>query len=141
MTLPPDDELRSIYENSKTIAVVGASGDEFKPSHRIPKYIQSQGFRVIPVSPRGGEILGEHAFASLADVDVPIDVVNVFRPSEETPGIAEEAVKVGAKVLWLQSGIHSDEAERIAQDGGLKFVSGACIGVTHGRLGLGPGPH
>jgi uncharacterized protein len=141
MTLPADDELRSIYENTKTIAVVGASGDEFKPSHRIPKYMQSQGFRIVPVSPRGAEILGERAFASLADVDVPIDVVNVFRPSEETPGIAEEAVKAGAKTLWLQSGIHSDEAERIAQEAGLKFVSGACIGVTHGRLGLGPGPH
>jgi predicted CoA-binding protein len=141
MTVPSDDELKKIYEQTKTIAVVGASADEYNPSHRIPRYIQSQGFRVIPVSPKGGEILGEKVYATLSDVDVPIDLVNVFRPSEETPAIAEETVKVGAKALWLQSGIHSDEAERIAKDGGVAFVSSACIGVTHGRLGLGPGPH
>jgi predicted CoA-binding protein len=138
---PSDDELRRIYEETKTIAVVGASNDEAKDAHKIPRYLQQQGFRIIPVNPRGGEILGERAYASLADVDVPVDVVDVFRPSEETPGIARDAAKVGAKVLWLQLGIESEEAARIAQDGGVLPIMNMCMGATHRRLGLGPGPH
>lgn len=134
------DELRQIYAETKTIAVVGASTDESKPANHIPAYLKGQGFRVVPVNPRGGEILGERAFESLRDVDVPIDVVQVFRPSEETPDIAREAVAVGSKVLWLQTGIRSDEAARIAEEGGLKVVMNRCMGVTHGQLGLGPGP-
>ena len=141
MANPSDDELRRIYEETKTIAVVGASNDEAKDAHKIPRYLQQQGFRIIPVNPRGGEILGERAYASLADVDVPVDVVDVFRPSEETPGIARDAVKVGAKVLWLQLGIESEEAARIAQDGGVLPIMNMCMGATHRRLGLGPGPH
>jgi predicted CoA-binding protein len=138
---PLDDQLRRIYEETKTIAVVGASNDEAKDAHKIPRYLQQQGFRIIPVNPRGGEILGERAYASLTDVDVPVDVVDVFRPSEETPGIASDAVKVGAKVLWLQLGIESEEAARIAQEGGVLPIMNMCMGATHRRLGLGPGPH
>jgi predicted CoA-binding protein len=138
---PSDDELRRIYAETETIAVVGASNDEAKDAHKIPRYLQQHGFRIIPVNPRGGEILGERAYASLTDVDVPVDVVDVFRPSEETPGIAEDAVAIGAKVLWLQLGIESEDAARIAREGGLTAVMDLCIGVTHRRLGLGPGPH
>jgi uncharacterized protein len=138
---PSDDELRRIYAETKTIAVVGASNDEAKDAHKIPRYLQQQGFRIIPVNPRGGEILGERAYRSLTEVDVPVDVVDVFRPAEETPAIAREAVSIGAKVLWLQTGIESEEAERIAQEGGLTTVMNMCMGVTHRRLGLGPGPH
>ncbi len=134
------NELRQIYEDSKTIAVVGASTDESKPANHIPAYLKSQGYRIVPINPRGGEILGERAYTSLPEVDTPIDVVEVFRPSEETPDIAREAVAVGAKVLWLQTGISSEEAERIAEEGGLKVVMNRCMGVTHGQLGLGPGP-
>lgn len=141
MANPSDDELRRIYEETKTIAVVGASNDESKDAHKIPRYLQQQGYRIIPVNPRGGEILGERAYPSLTEVDVPVDVVDVFRPSEETPAIAREAVSIGAKVLWLQTGIESEEAERIAQEGGLTTVMNMCMGVTHRRLGLGPGPH
>lgn len=141
MANPSDDELRRIYEETRTIAVVGASNDEAKDAHKIPRYLQQQGFRIIPVNPRGGEILGERAYPSLTEVDVPVDVVDVFRPSEETPAIAREAVSIGAKVLWLQTGIESEEAERIAQEGGLTTVMNMCMGVTHRRLGLGPGPH
>jgi uncharacterized protein len=141
MATPNDDELRRIYEETKTIAVVGASGDEAKPSHSIPRYLQSQGYRIIPVSPKGGEILGEKVYTKLTDVDVPVDVVDVFRPSDETPAIAQDAVKIGAKVLWLQSGIANDEAEKIAEGAGLTVVMDRCMGATHGRLGLGPGPH
>jgi hypothetical protein len=140
MAIEDMDELRTIYEETKTIAVVGASGDPTKAAHTIPRYLQREGFRIIPVNPKGGEILGEKVYEGLEDVPEPIDVVDVFRPSEETPAVARDAVKVGAKVLWLQEGISSDEAERIASEGGLKVVMDRCMGETHYQLKLGPGP-
>ncbi|MGH2794679.1 MAG: CoA-binding protein [Actinomycetota bacterium] len=140
MGSPTQDDLKRIYAETKTIAVVGASGDESKASNRIPRYLQSQGYRIIPVSPKGGEIFGEHVFAALKEIGEPVDVVDVFRPAEETPGIAVDAVALGAKVLWLQSGIESAEAERIAEEGGLSVVMDRCMGATHRQLGLGPGP-
>ncbi len=138
MKAPSDAELRRIYAQTKTIAVVGASGDEGKSANIIPSYLQSQGFRILPVNPRGGEILGERVYESLSSVDVPVDVVDVFRPAEEAPEIAREAVRVGAKVLWLQAGIRSEEAGRIAQEGGLAVVMDLCMGQTHARLGPAP---
>ena len=135
-----DEGLREIYKMTATIAVVGASQDPSKPSHSIPAYLQSQGYRILPVSPRGGEIFGERVHASLEEIDDEVDVVDVFRPAEEAPEIARQAVAIGAKVLWLQSGISSDEARDIAVGGGLQVVMDACMGQTHGRLGLGPGP-
>ena len=140
MTNPSDDELKQIYADTKTIAVVGASNDPKKAGHSIPAYLQTQGYKIIPVNPKGGEMLGETVRTSLADIDEPIDVVDVFRPSEETPQIAREAAAAGAKVLWLQTGIESEEAGQIARDGGLTVVMNACMGATHRRLGLGPGP-
>ena len=140
MAIEDMDELRTIYEETKTIAVVGASGDQTKAAHTIPRYLQREGFRIIPVNPKGGEILGEKVYERLEDVPEPIDVVDVFRPSAETPAVARDAVKVGAKVLWLQEGISSEEAERIASEGGLKVVMNRCMGETHYQLKLGPGP-
>lgn len=140
MAIEDMDELRKIYEETTTIAVVGASGDEKKAAHTIPRYLQRQGFRIVPVNPKGGEILGEKVYERLEDVPEPIDVVDVFRPSDETPDVARDAVKVGAKVLWLQEGISSEEAERIASEGGLKVVMNRCMGETHYQLRLGPGP-
>jgi predicted CoA-binding protein len=137
---PSDDELKKIYADTKTIAVVGASNDPKKPAHNIPAYLQTQGYKIIPVNPRGGEMFGEQVRTSLAEIDEPIDVVDVFRPSEETPDVAREAVKAGAKILWLQAGIASDEAERIGHEGGLTVIQNLCMGATHKRLGLGPGP-
>ncbi len=107
-----EQEFRDIYATVKTIAVVGASSDPSKAAFAIPRYLKSQGFRIIPVNPKGGEILGEQVRTSLADIDVPVD----------------------AKVLWLQEGIHSDEAQRIAEDAGLTFVSNRCMGETHWNL-------
>jgi uncharacterized protein len=141
MTALSMDELRRIYENTKTIAVVGASADESKPGNIIPSYLHSQGFRVIPVSPRGGELFGEPVRTSLGDIDSVVDVVLVFRPSGEVPGIATSSVAIGAKVLWLQPTIESEEAAGIAADAGMTFVWGRCMGVMHGELGLGPGPY
>jgi len=132
--------LMDIYRTTRTIAVVGASNDEAKPSHRIPAYLQSQGYRIIPINPHGGELFGERVYASLDDVDVPIDVVDVFRPAPETPDIARAAVRKGARVLWLQLGIASDEARDIAEAGGLTVIMDRCLGATHRWLGLGPGP-
>jgi uncharacterized protein len=135
------DLLLRIYEKTKTIAVVGASADERKAAHIIPSYLQSQGYQIIPVSPRGGEILGEHVYPSLEEIDALVDVVDVFRPPVEAETIAREAVAVGADVLWLQPGTHTTEAIKLAADAGLTVVAGRCMGATHGELGLGPGPH
>jgi uncharacterized protein len=134
------ERLLRIYAETKTIAVVGASGDPAKPAHEIPRYLQQQGYRILPVNPRGGELLGEPVARSLAEVEGPVDVVEVFRPAAEAPQVAREAVKVGAKVLWLQLGIKSEEARQIAEAAGLTVVMDRCMGETHGALGLGPGP-
>jgi uncharacterized protein len=134
------DQLARIYADTRTIAVVGASGDPSKPAHRIPRYLQEQGYRILPVNPRGGELLGEPVARSLAEVDGPVDVVEVFRPAAEAPQIAREAVQAGAKVLWLQLGIESQEAKQVAEAAGLTVVMNRCMGETHGQLGLGPGP-
>ncbi len=134
-------ELLDIYNTTRTIAVVGASGNEEKAAHLIPLYLQSQGYRILPVNPHGGELFGESVYRALTDITVPVDVVNVFRPSEETPEIAREAVKIGAKVLWLQLGIASAEARQIAEAAGLSVIMDQCMGAMHGALGLGPGPH
>ncbi|MGY1805705.1 CoA-binding protein [Blastococcus sp. SYSU D00922] len=132
------EKLTGIYRDTRTIAVVGASSDESKAAHRIPAYLQQQGYRIRPVSPRGGELFGEPVAASLAEVDGPVDVVDVFRPAAEAADIARQAVAIGAKVLWLQLGIADEEARRIAEDAGLTVVMDRCIGATHHELGLGP---
>lgn len=133
---PSDDELKKIYEDASTIAVVGASATPGKPAFAIPKQLQGLGYRIVPVNPRGGEIHGERAYASLDEIEEPIDVVDAFRPAEETPGIARQAVAKGAKVLWLQEGIVSEEAAGIAREGGLTVVMGICMGHTARRLGI-----
>ena len=134
------EQLLNIYAQSKTIAVVGASADESKAAHRIPSYLQRQGYRILPVNPRSGELFGEQVFRSLIEIDVPVDVVEVFRPALEAPEIARQAVTIGAKVLWLQLGIVSEEARQIAEAAGLTVVMDRCMGATHVMLGLGPGP-
>ena len=139
--VPSREELLRIYAQPKTIAVVGASDRAGKAAHDIPRYLQAQGYRIVPVNPRGGEILGEHAFASLREVNVPIDIVEVFRPPAEAEAIARDTVAVGATVLWFQLGTDTDAAAALAEEGGLTVVRRRCMGVTHGLLGLGPGPH
>ena len=133
------ERLLRIYAQTRTIAVVGASADPAKPAHRIPRYLQQQGYRIRPVNPRGGQLFGEPVARSLAEVQGPVEVVEVFRPAAEAPEIAREAVKVGAKVLWLQLGIVSEEARQVAEAAGLTVVMDRCMGETHSELGLGPG--
>jgi predicted CoA-binding protein len=132
--LPSDEELRSILGSARTIAVVGLSSKSSRPSHEVAAYLQGKGYRIVPVNPNETEVLGERAFASLLDVDVPVDAVDVFRRAEHTPEIARQAVQVGAKVLWLQEGIVNEEAYRIATEGGLEVVMGACMMRTRERL-------
>lgn len=134
---PDDDGLRTIYDEARTIAVVGLSGKSERDSHRVAAYLQEQGYRIIPVNPKEEQVLGERSYDSLSEIPEPIDVVDVFRRAEHTPPIAKEAVDVGAKVLWLQEGIVSDEAREIAEEGGLEVVMGICMMATHRRLGLG----
>ena len=129
-----EDEYRRIYGEVKTIAVVGASENPAKAAHGIPAYLKREGYRIIPVNPKGGEMFGEPVRTSLAEIGEPVDVVDVFRPAEETPDIARQAAAIGAKVLWLQEGIHSDEAQRIAEDAGMTFISDTCMGHTHWDL-------
>jgi hypothetical protein len=133
-SLPPVADLLRLFEKIETIAVVGASSDPEKKAHSIPAYLQQQGFRIVPVNPGGGEILGVPAFPSLLAVDVPVDAVDVFRPSEEAPAIARQAVEIGARVLWLQLGISSPEAARIAGGAGMTVVMDACMGAVHRKL-------
>jgi predicted CoA-binding protein len=131
---PSDAELKDLLVNARTIAMIGASSNPEKASHGIMQRLQEVGYHVIPINPRETEVLGERAYPSLADVKEPIDIVDVFRRAEDTPAIADEAVAVGAKAIWLQSGIVSEEAAARAEAGGLKAVMDACIAATHAML-------
>ncbi len=131
---PSDAELKQLLTDATTIAMVGASSNPDKASHGIMQKLQSVGYRVIPVNPRETEILGERAYPSLVDVPERIDIVDVFRRAEDTPGIADEAVTIGAKALWLQTGIVSEDAAARAKAGGLMVVMDACIGAAHPLL-------
>jgi uncharacterized protein len=133
---PEDRELRAILGRAQTIAVVGLSSNPEKYSFEVAGYLKEHGYRIIPVNPNETEVLGEKAYPSLLAVPDQIDAVDVFRRAEETPEIARQAVKIGAKVLWLQSDIVNDEARQIAEAAGLDVVMGVCIKVTHRRLGV-----
>jgi len=131
---PSDQALTALLTSSTTIAMVGASSNPEKASHGIMQKLQRAGYRVIPVNPRESEVLGERSYPSLIDVPERIDIVDVFRRAEDAPAIADDAVTIGAKALWLQIGIVSDEAAARARAGGLIVVMDACIGATHALL-------
>ena len=133
---PTDDELRAILSTSRTIAVVGASSKRDRASHGVMKILMAAGFNVIPVTPREERILGRTSYPTLADIPEHVDIVDVFRRAEETPEIADEAAKMGAKVLWLQLGIASEEAAARARAAGLTVIMDLCIGKTTSRLGI-----
>jgi predicted CoA-binding protein len=131
---PSNEEIRRLLIGAKTIAMIGASSNPERPSHEVMQKLLSVGYRVIPVNPRETEVLGQKAYASLSDISEKVDIVDVFRRAEDTPPIAEEAVKIGAGALWLQLGIASEAAAEIARAGGLTVVMDACIGVMHSQL-------
>ncbi|MGK0168321.1 MAG: putative CoA-binding protein [Gammaproteobacteria bacterium] len=126
--------LRRILRESKTIAMVGLSANWYRPSYFAAKYLQDHGYRVIPVTPQYEEVLGERCYPTLADVPEPIDVVDCFRRAEEIPALAEQAVAVNAKVLWLQLGIDSPVGEETARAGGLEVVTDRCMKIEFARL-------
>ena len=124
-----------ILRETRTIALVGASPRPERPSHGVMRYLLAAGYRVVPVRPRDcDEILGVPCVASLAEIDEPIDLVDVFRRSEHTPDVARDAVAVGAKALWLQLGVVSDEARKIAEDAGLDYVENECTAIVHRHI-------
>ena len=133
---PSDEALRELLLSSTTIAMVGASSKIDRPSNGVMRLLLEAGFRVIPVSPRETEVLGVRAVPSLAEIAEPVDIVDVFRRAEETPGVADEAVAIGARVLWLQLGISNEDAAARAHAAGLRVVMDLCIGQTVRRLGI-----
>ncbi|HYQ14360.1 MAG TPA: CoA-binding protein [Polyangiaceae bacterium] len=130
------DTTERILREFQTIAVVGLSRDPAKAAHAIPARMQQAGFRIIPVNPQLQSMLGETAYPTLADVPEPIEVVLVFRPSAEAAAVAKDAVAIGAKALWLQQGIVSDEARALAEAAGLLYVEDRCIGVERALHGI-----
>jgi predicted CoA-binding protein len=126
---PSREQLKELLEGAITIAVVGLSDKPDRTSYMVSEAMQAKGYRIIPVNPNAETILGEKSYATLRDIPEPVDIVNVFRRSEHTPPVAEEAVAIGAKALWLQLGIANEEAASIAKDGGLFVVMDRCIKV------------
>ena len=145
MTTPSQQPMPDMYERLdllrqyKHIAVVGVSADPYRPSHFVAIYLQAEGYDIIPINPRyaGQTLLGKRVYASLTEAKQAgeqIEIVDVFRRAEDTPPIADEAIAIGAKVLWLQLGITNEETRRKAQDGGLIFVQDRCIKIEHARF-------
>jgi uncharacterized protein len=126
---PRDPELRALLGDLHVVAVVGLSSRPDRASNSVARYLQEQGYRIVPVNPSEDEVLGERAYPTLRDVprDVGIEVVDVFRRAEHTPEIARQAVEIGAKLLWLQEGIVNEETARIATEGGLDVIMGVCM--------------
>jgi predicted CoA-binding protein len=131
-----DSKLKEILQSCRIVAVVGLSPKEDRPSYRVASYLQAHGYKIVPVNPAVGEVLGEKAYASLLDIPegLKVDIVDVFRKSQDVPPIAEEAVRLGAKVLWLQEGIVNEEAAQRAADAGLAVVQDKCMLKEHRRL-------
>lgn len=122
-----EDRIESILSGSKTVAVVGISDKPDRPSHVVAKYLQEHGYRVIPVNPLLDEVLGEKAYKSLSEIPEPVDIVDVFRKSEDVPPIAEEAVRIGARFFWMQEGVASGRAREILDAAGIPCVMDRCV--------------
>ena len=126
--------LRRILRTSRTIAVVGLSAEWHRPSYFAAKYMQEHGYRIVPVNPRYAEILGERCHATLTTIDVPVDIVDVFRKTEDVMPIAEQAIAIGAKCLWQQIGVKNEAAAALAAAAGLDVVMDRCVKIEHARL-------
>jgi hypothetical protein len=126
-----DKEIKALLTSAKTIAVVGLSSNPDRPSYGIAKYLQSHGYKVIPVNPSETEVLGEKSYASLRNIPEKVDIVDVFRKSDAVPAITDDAIAIGANALWLQVGIVNEEAAAKARAAGLNVVQNQCIAVDH----------
>ena len=134
----PESTPADVLREARVIALVGATDDPGRPAHSVMRYLLDQGYEVVPVRPGGGPVLGRAAVARVADIDGPVDVVDVFRRSETAPGHAREAVAAGARAVWLQPGCVSGEARAIATAAGLAFVEDRCTRQVHRDEGVGP---
>ncbi len=133
--LNPDVQaLRRIYKENHVIAVVGLSANWYRPSYFAAKYMMDHGYRVIPVNPRYQEVLGQKCYASLRDVPEKVDIVDCFRQSEEIPAICDDAIAIGAKVLWMQIGVINEGAAKRAREAGLEVVMDRCVKIEYARL-------
>jgi uncharacterized protein len=135
-----DKEMKEILLSAKTVASVGLSSNQEKESYWIVSYLKEQGYRIIPVNPTATEILGEKAYPDLSSVPEKVDVVQVFRKPEDVPPVVDEAIKIGAKVVWMQEGISHEESAQKARAAGLQVIMDACMRATHRRLMIGPKP-
>ena len=129
-----DKVMKEILLSVKTVASVGLSSSDEKESYWIVSYLKEQGYQIIPVNPTATEILGEKVYPSLSSIPDKVDVVQVFRKPEDVPPVVDEAIKIGAKVVWMQEGIVNEEAAQKARDAGLQVVMDACMRATHRRL-------
>jgi uncharacterized protein len=129
-----DETIATLLREAKTIAIVGLSSNPQRSSHGIAQYLQKHGYRIIPVNPAETEVLGEKSYASLKDIPEHVDIVDVFRRSEFVPEIADEAIEIGARALWLQQGVIHEEAARKARAAGLTVIMDQCIAVDHHLL-------
>jgi len=127
-------EIQRVLHSAQTIAIVGLSASELRASYFVGYYLRRHGYTVIPVNPRESEILGQKCYASLQDVPEPVDIVNVFRAPDVLPGIARDAVAIGAGTLWCQFGVINEEGARIAEEGGLTVIMDRCLKVEHARF-------
>jgi len=128
-----DEQIKKFYE-LKNIAVVGMSKNPEKAAHYVPKYLAEKGYNIIPVNPTADEILGKKSYSELSDIPEHVDIVDVFRPSDQVMSVIDEAIKLNPKVIWLQEGIHNAEAESLAQKGGIEVVFNRCMLAEHQRL-------
>lgn len=126
--------LRRVLRESRTIAVVGLSADWFRPSYFASKYMQEHGYRIIPVNPKYPEILGEQSYPDLASIPEQVDIVDVFRKPADALPIAEQAIAIGARTLWLQIGVINEEAKRKAEEAGLTVIMDRCVKIEYARL-------
>ncbi len=126
--------LRRILKTNRTVAIVGLSANWWRPSFFVAKYLQEHGYRIVPVNPAYAEVLGEKCYPSLADVPEPVDMVDCFRKADEIPALADEAIAIGAKCLWMQLGVVNLEAASRARAAGLDVIMDRCVKIEHGRL-------
>jgi predicted CoA-binding protein len=129
-----DAEYEPIFRQTRTIAVVGLSPNPDRPSHGVAAYLQAAGYRIIPVNPTVDSVLGERSYASLSDVPEPVDVVDIFRRPEDVPAVVEQAIRIGAKVVWMQEGVVNEAAAAAARAAGLTVVMDRCMLKEHRRL-------
>jgi predicted CoA-binding protein len=131
---PLDDEIKKILQNSKTIAVVGLSDKPERDSYKVAQYLKEQGYAIIPVNPTKTEILGEKTYPDLASIPGPVDIVDIFRNIDAVPGIVDEAIGIGAKVVWMQLGLAHNASAAKAKEAGLVAVQSKCLKVEHQKL-------